>query len=245
MSHTNSTTNYSLPQFLTTDKPAWLTDVNNAYLAIDTAMKNNADAASTADTKATDAGTAATNADTKATAAKSAADGAIASISDTFSDTNTYSVNDVVVYNNLLYICTTAVITPGAWTGSANWTRTTLEALIDAVKAEADANTSAVTNLTNTSCSISKITGLPAGVGTPTISRRGNVVLVTFATEFVPGTYTELWNISPAPNPNTWCTVSIAGGVNQLKTTSSKIAFNTTTTITGNTYMIGQMVYTV
>ena len=31
MAHTNSTTNYSLPQFLPTDKPAWLTDVNGAF----------------------------------------------------------------------------------------------------------------------------------------------------------------------------------------------------------------------
>lgn len=133
MSHTNSTTNYSLPQFLTTDKPAWLTDVNNAYLAIDTAMKNNADAASTADTKATNAGSAATTADTKATAAKSTAEGAVSSISDVFSDTAQYSVGDIVIYNNLLYICTVAVTTPGAWTGSANWARTTIESLINTI----------------------------------------------------------------------------------------------------------------
>ena len=129
MSHTNSTTNYSLPQFLTTDKPAWLTDVNNAYLAIDTAMKNNADAASLADTKATNAGTAATNADTKATAAKTASEGAVGSLADAFSDINTYSVGAVVTYNSLLYQCTVAVTTPGAWTGSANWTRVTLDGL--------------------------------------------------------------------------------------------------------------------
>lgn len=45
MAHTNATPNYSLPQFLGTDKPAWLTDVNAAMLAIDTQMKANADAA--------------------------------------------------------------------------------------------------------------------------------------------------------------------------------------------------------
>lgn len=148
MSHTNSTTNYNLPQFLTTDKPAWLTDVNNAYLAIDTAMKNNADAASTADTKATNAGTAATNADTKATNAKSAADGAIASIADTFSDTNTYVVDDIVMYNSLLYKCTTAVTTPGAWTGSANWERTTVEDILDTKADTSDIPTN-VSQLTN------------------------------------------------------------------------------------------------
>lgn len=129
MSHTNSTTNYNLPQFITTDKPFWLTDVNQAYSAIDTAMKNNADAAATADTKATDAGTAASTADSKATAAKSAADGAVGSLADAFSDISTYAVDDVVIYNSLLYICTTAVTTPGAWTGSTNWTRTTVDAL--------------------------------------------------------------------------------------------------------------------
>lgn len=52
MSHTNSTTNYGLPQFLGTDKPSWLGDVNNAYADIDTQMKANADAASAAYTKA-------------------------------------------------------------------------------------------------------------------------------------------------------------------------------------------------
>ena len=38
MSHTNSTTNYNLPQFISTDKPAWLTDVNDAMTAIDTGI---------------------------------------------------------------------------------------------------------------------------------------------------------------------------------------------------------------
>lgn len=55
MSATNHTTNYNLPQFLGTDKPTWLTDVNNAMSAIDTQMKANADSATGADTKATTA----------------------------------------------------------------------------------------------------------------------------------------------------------------------------------------------
>lgn len=44
MGHTNITPNYSLPQFIDSDKPAWLDDVNKAYSAIDTALKANADA---------------------------------------------------------------------------------------------------------------------------------------------------------------------------------------------------------
>lgn len=38
MSHTNSTTHYSLPQFIGTDTPAWLTDVNSAMSDIDAAV---------------------------------------------------------------------------------------------------------------------------------------------------------------------------------------------------------------
>lgn len=49
MGHTNSTVNYNLPQFLGTDKPSWLGDVNGAFLAIDGAI---AAAKSQADTAA-------------------------------------------------------------------------------------------------------------------------------------------------------------------------------------------------
>lgn len=48
MGHTNSTVNYNLPQFVGTDKPSWLGDVNGAFLAIDTAIaaaKTEADSA--------------------------------------------------------------------------------------------------------------------------------------------------------------------------------------------------------
>lgn len=48
MAHSNSTTNYALPQFIATDKPAWLTDVNQGFEAIDLQMKANANAAAAA-----------------------------------------------------------------------------------------------------------------------------------------------------------------------------------------------------
>lgn len=47
MSATNTTTNYNLPIFLSSDKPAWLVDFNGAMTAIDTQMKVNADAIAT------------------------------------------------------------------------------------------------------------------------------------------------------------------------------------------------------
>ena len=52
MAHTNSTTNYGLPQFVGSDIINPLVDTNGAYQTIDTQMKANADAASTADGKA-------------------------------------------------------------------------------------------------------------------------------------------------------------------------------------------------
>lgn len=131
MGHTNSTTNYSLPQFITTDKPAWLTDVNNAFSSIDTAIKNAADDASTASSTASTAASDASSAITAAATADAKGAGAVASIADTFDATATYDVGDKVMYNSLLYICTTAVTTPGPWTGTTNWTRTTIESLID------------------------------------------------------------------------------------------------------------------
>lgn len=44
MSATNTTTNYNLPIFVSSDKPAWLVDFNGAMNAIDAQMKVNADA---------------------------------------------------------------------------------------------------------------------------------------------------------------------------------------------------------
>lgn len=87
MSSTNHTTNYNLPQFIGTDKPAWLGDVNPALSAIDAQMKLNADAASaaagaasTADGKAVAAGEAASTADGKAETAQTTANGAVSRI---------------------------------------------------------------------------------------------------------------------------------------------------------------------
>lgn len=130
MGHTNSTTNYALPQFITTDKPAWLTDINGAFLAIDTGMDAAKDAADNAQSDATQALTDAGNAATAAAAADAKGAGAVASIADAFDPTTVYSVGDYVVYNSLLYRCSVAVVTPGPWTGSANWERKTLEEII-------------------------------------------------------------------------------------------------------------------
>ena len=130
MSHTNSTTNYSLPQFITTDKPAWLTDINNAFLAIDNGMDAAKDAADNAQGDATQALSDAGDALTAAGVADAKGAGAVASIEATFDPTTVYAVGTKVMYNNLLYRCTVAVTTPGPWTGIANWERVTAVGLI-------------------------------------------------------------------------------------------------------------------
>ena len=135
MAHTNSTTHYSLPQFLTSDKPAWLTDINNAFSDIDTAVYNAQSKANTADTNASQALLDAADAAAAASGADAKGSGAVASLADAFQTTETYAVGDLVIYNSLLYICSVAVSEPGAWTGSTNWTRITLEGVIDDLKA--------------------------------------------------------------------------------------------------------------
>lgn len=57
MSSTNKTTNYQLPQFVSSDKPTWLGDVNGAMAIIDGQMKTNADAAGAAAATASAAAT--------------------------------------------------------------------------------------------------------------------------------------------------------------------------------------------
>lgn len=52
MSYTNTTSHYSLPQYVGSDKPKYLTDFNTAMATIDGQMYDNATAASTADSKA-------------------------------------------------------------------------------------------------------------------------------------------------------------------------------------------------
>lgn len=138
MSHTNSTTNYNLPQFTPTDKPAWLVDINDAFRSIDTGMHT---AKTTADAAQSDASQAlldASAASTAASGASSKADGALASTADTFSTTSTYQTGDYVIYNSLLYVCIADVSTPGAWTGNTNWSRTTVENITDGLDGRLD-----------------------------------------------------------------------------------------------------------
>lgn len=158
MAHTNSTTHYNLPQFESSDKPAWLTDFNGAMSAIDTGIYNAQDKADDAAEDATQALSDASDAQSTANTADGKGSGAVASIAPAFDNTATYAKGAYVMYNNLLYVCRVAIVTPGAWTGSANWNRATVNDMNTAMDLRMDAVETATTPVTP-SYSISKSTG--------------------------------------------------------------------------------------
>ena len=80
MGATNKTTNYELPQWIGTDKPTFLGDMNDAFLKIDTGMAENKDSATSAESiagasnaKASEAYSMAQTAQTTASTAQSTA----------------------------------------------------------------------------------------------------------------------------------------------------------------------------
>ena len=82
MSHTNSTSHYSLPQFVGTDIPTWLGDFNSAMTAIDNGINSAATTAGTASTTATQASTDAAAAQASANSAINSAAAASKAASD-------------------------------------------------------------------------------------------------------------------------------------------------------------------
>jgi hypothetical protein len=93
MGHTNSTANLALPQFIGTDKPTWLSDVNGAFAAIDTYAGNNDAALAITDAKADTAVNDAASAVTTATNAANTAGTA-----------STQATNAVTVAGNALTV---------------------------------------------------------------------------------------------------------------------------------------------
>ena len=76
MGHTNETTNLHLPQFIGSDKPTWLGDINGAFQSIDSAYATIEASASGAVSTANNAATVAQNASDAAASAQTAAGGA-------------------------------------------------------------------------------------------------------------------------------------------------------------------------
>ena len=117
MSATNHTTNYNLPQFVGSDKPAWLGDINPAMSAIDTAIHNAATTASqgvsdasTAQTRADSAYTLAGDANTAAGTAQTTANSAVAT-----GNTNSAKIASLESKFNLSSIASITTLNAGAW----------------------------------------------------------------------------------------------------------------------------------
>ena len=97
MGHTNSTANIALPQFIGTDKPTWLGDVNGAFSAIDSKVGTIDADISAVDAKADNAVADASNAVTTATNANNTAGTA-----------STTATNALNVANNALTVANNA-----------------------------------------------------------------------------------------------------------------------------------------
>lgn len=207
MSSTNKTPNYELPQFIGTDKPTWLGDINDAMSKIDIGMKansNNAgnavstatnavatanqaiDSANSAETsaqsaitKATNAQNTAENAQTSATSAQSTAENA---------QTIATSVQSALNINNFENINSNNItVTQSGATPSIN-------------------SSSVITIASNTEKSISKIYGR-LEISNVTKNTQSNPIIITIPTSLQPKTAITInnaivqWNNSSTYNP--------------------------------------------
>ena len=155
MASTNKTTNYELSQYIGTDKPTYLGDYNGDMLKIDTALKNNADAISTASTNATTAVNTANTASTNATTAVNTANTASTNATTALNKANS---NEAQINN--FNLSSNETITTFTRTGSG----TVREESIIYVAKNSDGSLAkiygqiTVNNVTNTSSNPGKIT---------------------------------------------------------------------------------------
>ena len=135
MGHTNSTANLSLPQFIGTDKPTWLGDVNGAFSALDSYAGTN------------DAAVAAAASD-----ASSAISQAAAAVN-TANTANTTAGNASTAANNAVGVANNAVAIAGTVDGKvgllANLTTTDRTSIVNAIN-EVDGDIGDLTTLTTT-----------------------------------------------------------------------------------------------
>lgn len=135
MAHTNQTPNYALSEFIESDKPAWLVDYNGDMEKIDLALKAISDVATAAKTKADNVETDLVITIATANDAQAKATEALSNIADTYDATATYALGELVLYQGVLYVCTTAIIVPEAFNGD-HWHRTTIEEIRNALESK-------------------------------------------------------------------------------------------------------------
>lgn len=100
-----------------------------------------------------------------------------------------------------------------------------------------------------TDCSISRGSSMPATFPVPTISRRGNTVIISFAILLPAGSYTStqvLWNYTPVMTDFVSLTIPVygSGEVKLLKILpDGTISLNNNKTFANDTWLIGEAVF--
>lgn len=124
MGATNHTSNYNLPQWIGTDKPTFLGDLNDAFLKIDTQMKANANSVSSAESAAGSAESAATAASKSASQALEVANnsGTKATQAINIANNASYTANNAQQTANAASLITTPLSSNGGWSNYANIT---------------------------------------------------------------------------------------------------------------------------
>lgn len=146
MSHTNSTANLSLPQFIGTDKPTWLGDVNGAFSAIDSYAGTNDAAVSAAASDASSAIAQAASAVSTANAANTTAGNA-----------STAATNAVGTANNAMSLVNQTNLKVGTLADLTTTDKTSIVNAINEVNAAIPANTEEIQSGTLTAGSTSLV----------------------------------------------------------------------------------------
>ena len=184
MGHTNSTANLGLPQFIGTDKPTWLSDVNGAFAAIDTYAGNNDAALAITDAKADTAVNDAASAVTTATNAANTAGTA-----------STQATNAVTVAGNALTVANGINSKVGVLTDLTTTDKSTVVNAINEVNGKdagdiAYDNTGSGLTATNVQDAIDEVAQGGGGGGTSAWTLLGTATGTTSVN--LPGTWNEL-----------------------------------------------------
>ena len=104
-----------------------------------------------------------------------------------------------------------------------------------------------VVTVEDTECSVTLGSTMPSDMGSPTITRRGSVVLLSFGVNIPSGTYydnTVLWTVEPAPLKTVQGAVRYGSSFTNIKINSNgTVTFNTQQS--GNNWAVGEIIYLV
>ena len=175
MAHTNSTSNYSLSQFLGTDKPTFLGDYNGDMLKIDAAIKSAADAAEGAVTTANAASELATAASTTAASAASDASTASATATTALNTAN----NATTAANSASATATSAASDAATALSTANTASATATAAASAVasKPSYDDVFNRMFTMTSDDCVFTPTSGFTVAQNTIKVAKNADVSL--------------------------------------------------------------------